>query len=381
MHFKNSSKTILSLALLGSLLSYFPVMGQKKINPYHNLIIGTYTNTGKSKGIYVYQFNSLKGTFKFKGEADGIENPSYLTLSANHRFVYAVNETDNGKVSAFSFNPESGSLNLLNAVPTGGANPCYISVDSKNRNVFIANYTGGSLSSIPLNKDGSLGKDIQILMHTGKGVDTARQEKAHVHMALLSPDQTKVLTADLGIDSVNVYTIHYGKSAPLSPYTFRGVKVEPGNGPRHMVFSPSGKFLYLVQEMKATINVYQYQNGALHLIQNIGMETSDFSGKLGAADVHISADGKFLYATNRGDANDIVIYKIGLNGKLFRIGKTSTLGLTPRNFCMDPSGNFLLVANQKSDEIVIFKRNKLKGTLSPLSKRIEVGAPVCLKFD
>jgi len=368
---------IIALSLNSSLLR-----AQASKSPIRNLVIGTYTKSGISKGIYVYSFNTLTGKFNQKNMAEGVENPSYLAISHNHQFVYAVNENHPGTVTSFGFNSKSGELTKLNQVPTGGDDPCYISVDKRNKFVFIANYSGGSLSAIPIRKDGSLSDTIQIIQHHGKGPDTLRQEKAHVHMAYLNPLETKILTSDLGTDSINFYSIRFeNKSNPLMGLSKQGFMVEPGAGPRHMIFHPNGKILYLLQEMKARIDVYVYNPEKLIKIQSIDMEPSSFSGKLGAADIHISQDGKFLYATDRGDANDILIFKIGTNMKLTRIGKESVLGKTPRNFTLDPSGNFLLVANQNSDEIVIFKRNKITGKLKPLNERIHIGSPVCLKFE
>lgn len=374
-----SIKYFLILVLASGMI--VSLQAQKKSSPYRNLIIGTYTQPGKSKGIYVYKFNTLTGNFSRKSVAEGVDNPSYLTLSANHKFVYAVNETAPGKVSAFSFDSKTGNLKYLNQVNSGGDNPCYISVDSKNRFAFVANYTGGSLSAIPILGNGSLCTDLQTIQHIGKGVDTARQVKAHVHMVYLSPKQNMLFATDLGTDSLNIYTVNYSQQYPLGYADSHGIKVEPGMGPRHLTFHPNGKYLYLVQEMKATINTYLFDQGSFTLKQSIPMEKPDFLGKLGAADIHVSSDGKFLYATNRGDANDISIFSILPSGKLKLIGRTSTLGKTPRNFSLDPTGNFLLVANQNSEDIIIFKRNKHTGLLTPTGKKIEVGSPVCLKFD
>jgi len=381
MHFSfpKSFQFLLIITLVFALFS--AGFAQKKGSPYKNLIIGTYTQSGKSKGIYVYQFNTQTGNFIKKSEADGVENPSYLTLSANHKFVYAVNELSPGKVSSFSFDPKSGKLKFLNEVNSAGDNPCYISVDSKNRFAFVANYTGGSVSAIPILDNGSLCTDIQTIQHIGKGIDTARQEKAHVHMTLLSPDEKVLLATDLGNDSINIYTIDYSHNSPLGYMASHGIRVEPGMGPRHLAFDPKGKFLYLVQELKAKINAYNFSEGNFVLKQTIEMEKPDFKGKVGAADIHVSGDGKFLYATDRGESNSIMIYSISSTGKLKRVGQVSTLGKTPRNFTLDPSGNFLLVANQNSDDIIIYKRNKITGLLIPTGKKIEVGSPVCLKFD
>ena len=349
----------------------------------YDLLIGTYT-TGKSEGIYVYQFNTTTGKAIYLNKVTGVNNPSYLTVSTNRKFVYSVNEVGTertGSVSSFSFEPQSGELKLLNKQPSNGAGPCYIMADKANKNVFVANYAGGSLTVLPIKADGSLGEPSQTIQDEGGSVDTARQKGPHVHTAALSPDEHFLFYTDLGTDKLNICDYEPSAAKPLQPATTPFIMVKPGYGPRHIAIAPNKKFLYLIQEMGAAITAYQYADGKLNAIQTVSLIADGFKGKVGAADIHISPDGKFLYSTNRGDANEIEVFKINqINGKLTFVQRTSSLGKTPRNFNIDPTGKFLLVANQNSDDIYVFSINKTTGKLTYTNQKLEIGNPSCLKF-
>ncbi len=377
-------KKILSLLLL-SASTAFPGMlkaQDQTSGTHYNLIIGTYTQPGKSEGIYVYDFNDATGEVKYKSVAKGVENPSFLAVSKNRKFVYAVNETGGetkGGVSAFAFDAPSGQLTFINKQNSEGDHPCYISVDKKSKNVLVGNYTGGNLSALNILPNGGISPAVQTIQHVGTSVNKDRQEKAHVHCSILSPDGKYVFTADLGTDEVTSYKYSpWNLQTPLEQASV--TKVLAGSGPRHLAFHPNGKYAYLVQELNASVNAYDYKKGKLTLKQTISMVSDDFKGKVGAADIHVSPDGKFLYASNRGDANNLAIYSIDKIGKLVLVGSQSTLGKTPRNFAIDPSGKFLLVANQETDDVYVFRRDLATGLLTKTEHKINVGAPVFLNF-
>lgn len=342
----------------------------------YNLLIGTYTQ-GKSEGIYVYNFSAQTGEATFKNKASGVSNPSFLAISRDKKQVYAANEEVDGNISSFSFNSKTGTLIFLNKVSAKGEHPCYVSVDPAVKNLFAANYSSGSLSAFPIKKDGSLSESSQFIQHEGTGPDRERQESSHVHCAIFSPDYKYLLAADLGSDHIAVYTYNPLKKQPLTLTSVAPVKA--GSGPRHVTFSADGKKLYLVQELTAEVTAFDFDNGNLKAFQTVRMMTPEFTGQNGAADIHLSPDGKFLYATNRGSANEIVVFEVDRQiGKLTFRGRESTGGKTPRNFTITPNGEFVLVANQDSDNVVIFKRDTVTGLLTDSGKRIEVGMPVCL---
>ena len=371
------------LLILISLL--FPVLiyaQKKKTGPStFDLLIGTYTK-GKSKGIYVYRFYAESGRVAYLNEIDGVDNPSYLTLSNNNKFVYAVNEIGkNGEVSAFTFEPKLGKLTFINKQPSSGADPCFISVDKDQKNVFVANYSSGALEVLPVGKDGSLGAPSQVIQDAGQGVNKERQEGPHIHTAILSPDEKYLLYTDLGTDKINICRYKPSHPQPLVPESPAFVKVADGDGPRHLVFSNDKKHVYLITEMGSVIIAYDYDNGKLKEKQTITLLRSDFKGQTAGAAIHISPDGKFLYASNRLETNEISVYSIDQEtGELALVQRESSYGKNPRDFAIDPTGSFLVVANQSSDSIFVYRIDKATGKISRTGTNIDIGSPVCLKF-
>jgi 6-phosphogluconolactonase len=347
------------------------------------LLIGTYTST-KSEGIYVYTFDTTNADNSFVSVTK-ISNPSFLTVSPNKKFIYAVGENVDstinpigGTVSAFSFNKINGKLTTINKQPSGGKNPCYVTIDKTGRWIFVGNYSSGTVGMFAVNKDGSINNFKQVITHEGYSINTKRQESPHVHATVLSPDNQFLYVPDLGIDKVMIYAVD--KKKGLLSFSSSAAS-EPGSGPRHFTFHPNNKYAYLIEELTGTVIFYQVQKGNLIFKQRINGLPTDFKGAIGSADIHVSPDGKFLYCSNRGESNTISIFSIdSKNGKLALIGHQSTLGKTPRNFNFDPSGNFLLVANQNTDEIVIFKIDKTTGLLNDTGKKISVPRPVCLQW-
>lgn len=358
-------------------------MAQKDKNQrYYNLLVGTYTS-GSSEGIYVYQFDTETGDFKHKYTASDIENPSFLVVSDDKSNVYAVNELSGekpGAVSAYKFDPKTGALEFINKQPSGGGDPCYLTLDERNLHLIVGNYTGGNLSVVPVLSAGSLGTPVQTIQHKGESVNKARQESAHVHSTVFSPDGKFLFVGDLGTDKVNIYKFRKKNvNNPLAEGKTPFASVEAGAGPRHLIFDRKGNYAYLVLELTAEVAVFKHNEGDLTHVQTVPMTSEDFEGEVGAAEIKISPDGKFLYASNRGDANEIAIYEVNSSdGKLSLAGIQSLPGKTPRNFMIDPTGKFLLVALQGSDSIIVYKRNPETGLLTITDKSIEVGTPVYL---
>jgi len=344
----------------------------------YNLVIGTYTNACASKGIYVYDFNVNTLAFKEKNSTDGVINPSYVTVNRSNSVVYSVNEDgEKSNVSSFKYIPSTGKLQQMNKRDAEGADPCYIINDDKN--VIVANYTGGSIAVFGKKNDGSLTDAKQVVKHTGSSINTSRQEKAHVHMVYFSPDKKYVFVNDLGVDKIFIY--NYAPDGGEKTLTLKEtVAVKPGSGPRHLVFHPNGLFVYLVNELSGTVDVFSYMKEKMVLIQELTLNAKDCNDFNGAAHISFSNDSKYLYVTNRGDANNVTVYKVHANGMMNQVQQISTMGEGPRQFVIDPTDNYLLMANQNANTIVIFKRDKTTGLLSDTGKRIDICSPVCLVF-
>lgn len=344
------------------------------------MLVGTYTS-GNSEGIYTYRFNEETGKATLLDSVE-VANPSYLTLSEDNKFVYSVNEAskDQAAVSAFAFDKDKGSLRLLNTEKTMGADPCYLITDGNN--VITANYSGGSITVFPIAKDGFLLPAADIIKFKGSGPVKDRQEQAHLHCVRITPDGKYLLADDLGTDQIYKFNINQNtytdnKEAFLSKGTPEAFKVAPGSGPRHLVFSNDGKFAYLINEIGGTVIAFQYADGMLNEIQTIAADTV---GAQGSGDIHISPDGKFLYASNRLKADGIAIFKIHpTDGTLTKAGYQPT-GIHPRNFIITPNGKYLLVACRDDNVIQTYERDTTTGMLTDTEKDIIVDKPVCLKF-
>lgn len=356
--------------------------------------VGTYTannspgfHADNSFGIYAYRFNTATGTLVSLGLAAKNDSPAFLALAKNNKFLYAANETSDfkkqpsGSVSAFSIDGITGKLSLLNQVSAHDVGPTYISMDRTGKYVLIANYPLGSVTVFPVLKDGKLGETSDFVRHKGSSINKVRQEgpHAHAHAIELSPDNRFAIVADLGIDQLLIYPFDANNGKLGHP---KITKIAPGSGPRHLSFSPNGKFLYLINELKGTITVFSYgtEHGTLHKLQTVSSLPIGYKGQIHSAEIAVHPSGKFLYASNRID-HSIAIFCIDkTTGKLRLIGHISTKGKTPRHFALDPSGRWLLAANQDSDNIVIFKINVQTGQLTQWGKPMRSPVPVSIVF-
>ena len=292
------------------------------------MVMGTRTH-GTSDGIYVYRFDAPTGAVTYLNHVAGIIDPTYLCISANKKLVYAVSDqaTGNGGVYAYKFDAVTGQLGLLNNQPAFGG-PLYLSVDNTQKNLFAAHYLGGYLSVYPINGDGSLNPASQAIHDKGSSINKERQQGPHVHTAILSPDEKYLIATDLGTDKLYVYKYDPSQKQPLT--LFSEVSAVPGNGPRHVDFSADGKYLYLLQEMAGAITAYQFNDGKPTALQTITMLPDNFKGTIQAADIHLSPDGRFLYASNRGTADEIVQYSVDKNtGMLTFVDRYSSMGKSP----------------------------------------------------
>lgn len=360
---------------------FFILPGYGQVHHQDLLFVGSYC-PADSQGIFVYRFDPQSGQVHLLDAVSGIANPSFLSFSPDHRFLYAVSEThgaDGGHIYAYRWDANNHKLYFLNQQPSAGKDPCHLTTDRTGKWLLVANYTSGSVAVLPIRPDGSLGAPVQVIPHQGHGPNPQRQEGPHVHFVHITPDNRYILVSDLGLDKIFIYRFD-ARTGKLTPAAQPFVQVDPGAGPRHQAFSPDHRFLYLIQEMGWKITAFQYHDGNLKAIQTVSTVDPDFHGSNTAADIHLSPDGRFLYASNRGVLNDIVIFAVyPSTGKLKKIGRVSTGGKTPRNFVISPDGEWLLVGHQDSNEIVMFRRNTANGLLTPAGSWYRPRA-VCLKM-
>lgn len=334
------------------------------------MIVGSYTNSPK-QGISIYHFDENTAEAKLLSITP-IENPSYISLSSDKKYLYAISELDstNASVSAFHYDAPTGTLKLINTKPTYGAYPCYINNDDKK--IYIANYGGGSLCYYEKNQQKGLGQLIEVIDFNDIPNDTIHP--AHAHCVYFSPDSTQVFVNNLGKDRIHCFDNTRKGKLLTSKQSI--VQRPTGNGPRHSVFSPDKKRMYLINELSGVLDVFNYKNSTLTHLQSI---PCDSVGGHGSADIHISNDGRFLYASNRLKADGISIFSIHKNGLLTKIAYQKT-GIHPRNFILTPKNNYVLVTCRDDNRIEIYKRNNKTGLLTATNKQIETHQPVCIKW-
>lgn len=345
------------------------------------LYVGAYTKPpqGRAAGLGVYRFDDETGALDHIQTVEGIDNPSFLTVDADGRHLYAVCEGGEGSVAAFSRDPESGKLTELNRQASEGSGPCYVSVDASGQYVLVANYGSGSIAALPIKDDGGLEPASSAIQHEGSSVNPDRQEGPHAHMIASTPDGRYVLATDLGVDQIIAYALDTA-SGELTQSA--RTASHPGAGPRHFAFSPDGGTVYAINELDSTLTAFTYHadNGSLAAEQTVSTLPEEFGGDNTCAQIAVSPDGQFVYGSNRGH-DSIAIFAVGADGgKLTPLGHTPTEGRTPRNFVIDPTGRWLLAANQESDTAVAFHRNAQTGQLSDPVASFDLPSAVCLVF-
>lgn len=370
-------KKIYLLLLLVSAWSCVNATSPKAaVHPSLTMVIGTYTDTG-SYGLYSMRFNQETGAATMLDSAE-VANPSFLTFTPDNKHIYAVTEQDSetSRVNAISFDSSTGSFDVLNSVASRGAAPCYISY--VNGAVAVANYTSGSIALFNPNADGSLRAASQVFNYKSRGPVAGRQESAHLHCVKVSPDGKYLFADNLGGDCIYQYDIvNNGGKISLNPSATPVIKVAPGSGPRHLTFAPNGKNAYLINELGGTVMAFHYDGTTLKQFQTV---VADHLKAAGSGDIHISPDGKFLYASNRLKGDGLAIYSISADGSLKPAGYQLT-ARHPRNFAITPNGKYVLVACRDDNEIQIFQRNIATGMLKNAGKPITLKKPVCVVFS
>jgi 6-phosphogluconolactonase len=371
----------LALVVCGSMA--LQAMGDEML-----VYIGSYTGP-RSKGIYVSRLDTASGKLGAPEVAAEMKNPSFLAIAPDGKHLYAIGEVDQfkgqkaGGVAAYTIDAGSGKLTLLNEQSTGGPGPAHVSVDHTGKVVMVANYGGGSVESLPVKEDGSLGEPASFFQHEGSSADPARQKEPHAHSIYATPDNKYAVSADLGLDKLMIYRLD-AASGKMTANDPPFAKTPAGGGPRHVAFSPDAKFAYIVNEMGCSVTVMSYDGtrGALAEVQTINAlpEGVTKTNKLSGAEVAVHPSGKFVYASMRG-LDVISIFAVDqASGKLTAAGHVASGGKTPRAFGIDPSGKFLLVANQDSGNVVVMKIDEQTGGLTATGSSIEVGSACSVEF-
>ncbi|CDQ18967.1 lactonase family protein [Halobacillus karajensis] len=338
--------------------------------------VGTYTKQD-SKGVYQFTLDTDNKELRDVKLAAELENPTYVTVSDDDQNLYAVTKQgENGGVTAFSIDEETGELTKLNSQTAAGSPPCHVSVDHGKSTVVTANYHTKNIASYLTKEDGSLNPATSVVEHEGTGPHE-RQEKPHLHFAGFTPDENYVIAIDLGSDRVITYAADHGKLTQVHVFN-----TPAGAGPRHITFHPNQKFAYVMTELSSDVLVLHYdeKDGSFTEQQTISTIPDDFNETNDGSAIHISSDGQYVYAGNRGH-NSIAVYKVDQDsGQLTFMEWTSTEGNWPRDFVLDPSEEFLIATNQKSNTMTLFERDKATGKLSLIQSGVHVPEPVCVKF-
>jgi len=349
--------------------------------------VGSYTEPpeGHADGIAVFRFDADSGALSPVQTIAGIANPSFLTLDARQRYLYAVNELNEGSVTAFARDADDGTLATLNRQLSHGAAPCYISLDASGRYALVANYSGGTVAVLPVAADGRLEPATSVIDHrlAGSSVGSSPQKQPHPHMVAPTADGRLVLVTDLGHDRVFVYRLD-ATTGQLEPNE-RGpgwVDTNPGSGPRHFAIGADGHCLYVINELNSTLTVFAYdgETGVMRPLQTVSTLPDGFTGENSCAHVVVAPDGRFVYGSNRGH-DSIAIWRItGEGGEVELVGHEPTQGKNPRHFSLDPTGDWLLAANQNSDSVVTFRRDRDTGTLTAAGAATATPSPVAIVF-
>jgi len=348
------------------------------------VFVGTYTG-GESRGIYRFEIDAASGSVIAGPSLAGVsENPSFLALHPSGKFLYAVNEAGNfrggktGAVSAFAMDPSTGSLTFLNQQPSEGADPCHLAVDRAGRYVLVANYTGGSVALFLLASDGRIEPARSVHRLTGSGPNAARQQAPHAHGVFFDPEERFALIADLGADRILVDRFD-GETGRLTPNEPDSVALEPGSGPRHLAWHPSGRFLYAVNELFSTVTAFRWhpRGGRADPFQTVPAVADGFSGDNKSAEIAAAPGGRFLYVSNRGD-DALTVFAIDATGRLANAARIPTGGRTPRHFAIDPAGRWLIAANQDSGSVVVFRLDPETGLPRAVGAPVAVPQPVSI---
>lgn len=340
---------------------------------------------GDDGAIHAFRLDLKVGKLEPVQRTTGVEHPFFIAVSPDQRFLYSIHALKFGgkaaeQVAAYEIVGRTGELKLLNRQSALGSAACYLDVDATGKTVLVANYSTGSVASLPVRKDGSLGEAASFFQHAGSSVDPARQEGPHAHCFVVSPDNRFAFAADLGLDQVLGYTLD-AATAKIAPNQPPFVKTPPGAGPRHLTFHPNGKYVYVINELSNSITLFDYaaESGKLAQRQTVPTLPADFDGTSYCADVKVTPNGRYLYGTNRGH-DSLAAYRVGDDGTLTRIGIEPSLGKGPQNLAITPDGRLLLCANMPGDNVAVFRIDPSSGKLASAGPPLAMPKPSCIRI-
>jgi 6-phosphogluconolactonase len=360
-----------------------PFLAAMSLSAAEPLVFVSAFASGEKGGIHAFAFDSEKGALKPLKRTTSVQSPFFIALSPDRRFLYSIDEFG-GKdnfVAAFAIEGRGGDLRPLNRQNTLGTASCFLDVDPTGKCVLVANYSSGSVASLPVQQDGSLGEAASFFQHSGSSADPQRQKGPNAHCFVISPDNKHALAADLGIDKIMIYTLDAAK-AKLTPNAAQPfAKLTPGSGPRHLTFHPGGKLVYVINELANTITVFDWSaaDGTLKEKQTIATVPADFTGKSYTADLKITLDGKYLYGTNRGH-DSLASYRIGDDGTLTLLAIQPSGGKGPQNLLVTPDGKWLLCANMPGNNVVVYKIEAASGAITAHGEPVEVPMASCIRW-
>lgn len=366
---------LLSILLPGLLCSFYCVA------QHCYVFVGSYNKDKTKDGIYVFEMDTVSGALTKVSSVNSVLNPAYLTLSPDGKYVYACTEAKTpgaGSVSSFAFNQQLKIVTFVNSQKSSGENPVYVATDKTGKWLANGCYTEGSLGIYSL-ESGRIGAQWQRSVFKGKSLNKERQERAHIHSTVFSPDYKYLFTPDLGSDKIWCFKFDSANQHPIKS-THKTIKTTPGSGPRHLVFDAVGNYAYCTEELSGSIAVYKFSKGKLQPIQRIFAHPDSLKSGFSGSDLHLSPDGKFLYSSNRGFENNIAVFSVGSTGLLTLTGYHTSGGNHPRIFALSPTGKFVVVANQVTGNVVVFKRNPITGLLEDTGIEVQVEEASCVKI-
>jgi len=343
---------------------------------------GTYTGKDASKGIYRSKLDAATGKLSDPELAAPVGSPSFLAVHPTKKFLYAVGESsgkDGGGVYAFGLDAKTGALTKLNAGTSGGGGPCHVTVSAAGTHAIVANYGGGSTAIFKLEADGKLGDRTAFVQHAGSSKNPARQKEPHSHSGFFTPKGDFALSVDLGLDRIKVFKFDPA-TGKADDDAAADVVTPPGSGPRHLALAPAADYGYVCGELDSTVNVvkFDWAGGKHEVVQTLSTLPEPVKGN-STAECILHPSGRFVYVSNRGH-NSVAVFAVGGDKKLTAAGHITGAIKTPRNFNVDPSGKWMLIASEAGERVGVYEIDPKTGLGKETESGVKLSKPVCVKF-